>query len=43
MGAHADWAALQAAFERASGADLQRFFDEWVHGEGAPGSRPESG
>jgi hypothetical protein len=36
MGAHADWAALRAAFEQASGSDLGRFFDEWVHGRGAP-------
>jgi hypothetical protein len=35
-GRYADWNALQQAFERASGQDLQVFFDAWVHRGGLP-------
>ncbi len=35
-GGYADWPELQGAFEDASGRELSWFFDQWVHGRGAP-------
>ncbi|MFQ5463468.1 MAG: M1 family metallopeptidase, partial [Phycisphaerae bacterium] len=36
VGRYADWAAIRRACEAESGLDLERFFDDWVHGSGAP-------
>ena len=35
-GKYADWATLQKLFEKESGEKLDRFFEEWVRGKGAP-------
>ena len=36
MGLHASWKDLKAAFEEASGRNLDEFFEQWVRGGGAP-------
>jgi len=36
MGKYTTWTHLQEAFERASGADLDAFFEQWVRTSGAP-------
>jgi hypothetical protein len=36
MGRHVDWSDLKAAFEEASGLELDGFFEQWVRGSGAP-------
>ena len=35
-GEYADWPQLRQVFEDASGKDLSWFFNQWVHGKGAP-------
>ncbi len=35
-GRHASWQDLEDAFERASGTELDAFFEQWVRGRGAP-------
>lgn len=35
-GKYADWGTLRQVCEEASGADLRAFFDQWIHGRGAP-------